>query len=47
MWLAKSAQTLGDNAKAKAAYEKLVALAADADPERPTLAAARTFIASN
>jgi hypothetical protein len=45
--LAKSAQALGDTAKAKAAYEKLVALAADADPERPTLAAARTFVASN
>ena len=45
--LAKAAQALGDSAKAKAAYEKLIALAADADPERPTLAAARTFVASN
>jgi tetratricopeptide (TPR) repeat protein len=45
--LAKSAQALGDTATAKAAYEKLVALAADADPGRPTLAAARTFVASN
>jgi tetratricopeptide (TPR) repeat protein len=45
--LAKSAQALGDTASAKALYEKLVALAADADPERPTLAAARTFVASN
>jgi hypothetical protein len=45
--LAKSAQALGDTARAKAVYEKLVALAAGADPERPTLAAARTFVASN
>jgi predicted Zn-dependent protease len=45
--LARAAELLGDTAKAKATYEKLVALAADADPERPTLAAARTFVASN
>ena len=45
--VAKAAQALGDSAKAKAAYEKLIALAAGADPERPTLAAARTFVASN
>jgi tetratricopeptide (TPR) repeat protein len=45
--LAQAAQALGDTAKAKANYEKLVALAVDADPERPTLAAARTFVASN
>jgi predicted Zn-dependent protease len=45
--LARAAQVLGDTAKAKANYEKLVALATDADPERPTLAAARTFVASN
>jgi tetratricopeptide (TPR) repeat protein len=45
--LARAAQALGDSAKAKAAYEKLIALAVDADPERPTLAAARTFVASN
>ena len=44
---AKAAQALGDTAKAKAAYEKLVALAADSDSERPTLAAARAFVASN
>jgi hypothetical protein len=44
---AKATQALGDSAKAKAAYEKLIALAAGADPERPTLAAARTFVASN
>jgi Tfp pilus assembly protein PilF len=45
--LAKSAQALGDTASAKMIYEKLVALAADADPERPTLTTARTFVASN
>jgi hypothetical protein len=44
---AQAAQALGDTAKAKATYEKLAALAADADSERPTLAAARAFIASN
>jgi tetratricopeptide (TPR) repeat protein len=44
---AKAAQALGDTAKAKAMYEKLVALAAGSDSERPTLAAARTFVASN
>ena len=42
---AKAAQALGDNATAKANYEKLVALASDSD--RPVLAAARTFVASN
>jgi len=44
---AKAAQALGDTPKAKAAYERLVALAADSSPERPTLAAARAFVASN
>jgi tetratricopeptide (TPR) repeat protein len=44
---AKAAQALGDTAKAKATYEKLVALAAGTDSERPTLAAARAFVASN
>ena len=44
---AKAAQALGDTAKAKAAYEKLVALASGSDFERPTLAAARAFVASN
>ena len=44
---AKAAQALGDTAKAKAAYEKLVALASGSDSERPTLAAARAFVASN
>ena len=44
---AKAAQALGDKIKAKADYEKLVALAAGSDSDRPTLAAARTFVASN
>jgi Tfp pilus assembly protein PilF len=44
---AKAAQALGDTTKAKAAYEKLVALAAGSGSERPTLAAARAFVASN
>jgi tetratricopeptide (TPR) repeat protein len=44
---AKAAQALGDTAKAKSAYEKLVALAAGSDSTRPTLAAARAFVASN
>jgi tetratricopeptide (TPR) repeat protein len=44
---AKAAQALGDTVKAKAVYEKLVALAAGSDSERPTLAAARAFVASN
>jgi hypothetical protein len=44
---AKAAQALGDTAKAKAAYEKMLALAAGSDSERPALATARTFVASN
>lgn len=44
---AKAAQALGDTAKAKATYAKLIALAAGSDSERPTLAAARSFVASN
>lgn len=44
---AKAAQALGDTAKAKTAYEKMIALAADSDSDRPTLAAARTFVANN
>jgi tetratricopeptide (TPR) repeat protein len=44
---AKAAQALGDTSKAKTAYEKLIALAAGSDSERPTLAAARAFVASN
>jgi tetratricopeptide (TPR) repeat protein len=44
---AKAALALGDKATAKADYEKLVALAADSDSDRPALAAARQFVASN
>ena len=44
---AKAAQALGDTAKAKANCEKLVALAAGSDSPRPTLAAARSFAASD
>ena len=44
---AKAAEAAGDTAKARALYEKLVALAAGSDSERPTLAAARAFVASN
>jgi tetratricopeptide (TPR) repeat protein len=45
--VAKAAQSLSDTTKAKATYEKLVALASGSDSERPTLAAARAFVASN
>jgi hypothetical protein len=38
---------MGDAAKAKENYGKLVALAAESNSERPTLIAARSFIASN
>lgn len=44
---AGSAQALGDTTKAKAAYEKLLALAAGSDSERPAFATARAFVASN
>ena len=44
---AKAAQALGDTATAKANYEKLVALASDADSDRPVFASARAFVASN
>ena len=44
---AKAAQALGDTAKAKANYEKLLALASGSDSDRPTLDAARSFVASN
>ena len=44
---AKAAQALGDTAKAKANYEKLLALASGSNSDRPTLAAARSFVASN
>jgi tetratricopeptide (TPR) repeat protein len=42
---AKAAQALGDIATAKANYEKLLALAPDSN--RPVLAEARSFVASN
>ena len=38
---------LGDKAKAKAYCDKLIALAAGSDVDRPELAAARAFVASN
>jgi len=44
---AKAEQALGDKAKAKAIYEKLVALASAADNDRPVLAEAKAFVASN
>ncbi len=44
---ARAAQMLGDKAKAKVWYDKLIALAADADSQRPTLVAAKTFVAGN
>jgi tetratricopeptide (TPR) repeat protein len=44
---AKAAQALGETVQAKANYEKLLALASGSDSDRPTLAAARTFVASN
>jgi hypothetical protein len=44
---ARAAEQLGDRAKAKTNYAKLVALASDADAPRPELVAARKFLASN
>jgi tetratricopeptide (TPR) repeat protein len=44
---AKAAQALGDTATAKENYQKLIALTADSKSDRPALAAARTFVASN
>jgi hypothetical protein len=44
---AQAAQALGDTVQAKANYEKLLALASGSDSDRPALAAARTFVASN
>jgi len=44
---AKAAQALGDNAKAKTNYEKLIALASAGDNDRPALAEAKAFVASN
>jgi hypothetical protein len=44
---AKAAQALGDTATAKANYNKLLALAADSNSDRPVLGTARTFVAGN
>lgn len=44
---AKAAQALGDKAKAKANYQKLVALASAGDNDRPVLAEAKAFLAKN
>jgi tetratricopeptide (TPR) repeat protein len=44
---AKAAVALGDKATARADYEKLIALTADSNSDRPALAAARAFLASN
>jgi len=44
---AQAAQALGDTATAKANYEKLLSLASGSDSDRPTLATARAFVASN
>jgi tetratricopeptide (TPR) repeat protein len=44
---AMAAQAMGDAAKAKETYGKLVTLAAGSNSDRPTLAAARSFVASN
>jgi len=44
---AKAAQALGDTAKAKTAYQKLVVLASAADDDRPVLAEAKAFLAKN
>jgi tetratricopeptide (TPR) repeat protein len=44
---AQAAEKLGDKAKVKENYEKLIALTASADADRPEIAAARKFMASN
>lgn len=44
---AKAADTLGDKAAARQNYQQLVALTANADTERPAVAAAKTYLASN
>jgi tetratricopeptide (TPR) repeat protein len=42
---AQAAEKLGDKATAKANYEKLIALAATAETDRPEIVAAKTFVA--
>jgi Tfp pilus assembly protein PilF len=44
---AKAADALGDKAKAKSYYQKLLTLAADSKADRPELVAARQFLAKN
>ena len=44
---AQAAEKLRDKARARENYEKLLALAANADSDRPEVAAARKFMASN
>jgi Tfp pilus assembly protein PilF len=44
---AKAAEALGDKAKARSYYEKLVALAANSNADRPELSTARQFLANN
>jgi Tfp pilus assembly protein PilF len=44
---AKAAEKAGDANKARQYYARAVALAQDADPVRPELAAARAFLAKN
>jgi predicted Zn-dependent protease len=44
---AQAAELLGDKAKAKAHYARLVALAGDSGADRRELAAAREFLAKN
>jgi Tfp pilus assembly protein PilF len=44
---AQAAEKLGDKPNAKANYEKLLALANGSDGDRPELAAARRYVASN
>jgi hypothetical protein len=44
---AQAALAMGETAAAKANYEKMLALAADSNADRPALTAARTFVASN
>jgi len=44
---AQAAERLGDKAKAKSNYQKLIALAGIADASRPELSAARKYLANN
>ena len=44
---AQAAEKLGDKTAAKANYEKLLALTAGSNSDRPELAAARKFVATN